>query len=73
MSQAGKWMVLLGMAIALVGLVVWGLGRAGFRGLPGDLRYESDGVRIYFPLVTCLVISALLTFGLWLWRWLSRP
>ncbi len=72
MPQMGKMLVLLGLGIVLLGLIVWGLGRVGFRGLPGDIRYESDGVRIYVPIVTCLVLSVLLTFGLWLWRWSSR-
>lgn len=64
-------MFLAGVILALVGLVVWGLGRMGFRGLPGDIRYESENVRIYVPIVTCLVLSAVLTLGLWLWRWLA--
>lgn len=72
MPQMDKMLVLVGLAIVVLGLIVWGLGRVGFRGVPGDIRYEADGVRIYVPIVTCLVISVLLTLGVWLWRWLSR-
>jgi hypothetical protein len=71
MMQVGKVIVVFGAVLVVVGAVVWGLGRLGFRGLPGDVRYESDGVRIYFPIVTCLVLSAILTAIFWVWRWLS--
>jgi len=69
--QLGKLLMLAGVVLLLVGAAVWALGRVGFRGLPGDIRYESDGLRVYIPIVTCLVISALLTLALWAWRHLS--
>lgn len=71
MTDVGKILVVLGVALALLGLIVWALGRAGFRGLPGDIAYEGEGVRFYFPIVTCIVVSILLTLGAWVWRWLS--
>jgi len=72
MTQFGKLIILLGGILVLLGAAVWALGRIGFRGLPGDIRYESDRVRFYFPVVTCLVLSAVLTRGGWLWRWISH-
>ncbi len=72
MTQIGKLIILCGAIVIVIGAVVWGLGRLGFRGLPGDVRYESEHVRFYFPIVTCLVLSALLTFGQWIWRWFSQ-
>ena len=71
MIDIGRILVLLGFALALVGFALWGLGRIGFRGMPGDIRYEGDNARFYFPIVTCIVLSVLLTLGLWLWRYLS--
>lgn len=65
MTQFGKIIMLAGLALVVVGGLAWLLGKAGFRGLPGDMRYESDHVRIYFPIVTCLVLSALLTGLAW--------
>jgi len=64
------WMLLvLGLVIAGVGLVwilapsiPW-LGR-----LPGDLRIERDNFRFYFPLVTCLLLSLILSLVVWLIR-----
>lgn len=72
MGNVGKLLIVLGLAIAAVGVVVWALGRAGFRGMPGDVRYESDNVRVYFPIVTCVVASVVLTGLMWLWQWLGR-
>jgi hypothetical protein len=68
MTQMGKLIILFGVIMIMIGLLVWGLGRLGFRGLPGDIRYGSDHARVYFPIVSCLVLSALLTLALWLWQ-----
>jgi hypothetical protein len=67
------WMLLvLGLVIAGVGLVwivapsiPW-LGR-----LPGDIRIERENFRFYFPLVTCLLLSLVLSLVLWI-IWLLR-
>jgi hypothetical protein len=72
MADIGKYLLLLGVLIAVIGAVVWGLGRAGFRGLPGDVRYQGPHVQVYFPIVTCIVLSILLTVGMWVWRWLQK-
>jgi hypothetical protein len=72
MATAGKLLIVAGLVIAAVGLLVWVLGRAGFRGLPGDIRYESGNVRVYFPIVTCIVASVVLTALMWLWQWINR-
>jgi hypothetical protein len=71
MTELGRILILIGLVILIVGAIVMLLGRSGFRGLPGDIAYEGEHVRIYFPVVTCLVLSLALTLGLWLWRWLS--
>lgn len=72
MTDAGRLLMLFGIGLAVIGAAVWGLGRAGFRGLPGDVQYETQNVRVYFPIVSCLLLSVLLTVGLWLWQWLGR-
>jgi hypothetical protein len=64
------WLLLvLGLILAGVGLlwilapsIPW-LGR-----LPGDIRIERENFRFYFPLVTCLLLSLLLTLVLWVIR-----
>jgi len=71
MTDFGKLLILLGLAVAVIGVVVWGFGKAGFQGLPGDIRYQGDHVRFYFPIVSCILLSVVATLALWLWRWLS--
>ncbi len=72
MDQFGRYIMAAGAGLFVLGVAVWLMGRLGFRGLPGDIVYRSDRVTFYFPIVTCLVISALLTGLVWLWAWLSR-
>lgn len=70
----GKTLVLVGIALLLVGLVVWLLERTGVRPfgwmgrLPGDIRIEREGLHVHVPLVTCLVLSLGLSLILWLFR-----
>ena len=70
--DVGRMLVAAGLLLALVGLLVWLLERSGFRGLPGDLRFELGDVRVYFPIVTCLALSLILTLALWFWNWVQR-
>jgi Protein of unknown function (DUF2905) len=71
-SELGKILTLMGLALAAFGLILWALGRSGFRGLPGDIRYQGSHFRFYFPWVTCLVVSLIATALMWLWHWFGR-
>lgn len=68
-EQLGKHIALIGLALVAFGLLIWLLGKGGFKGLPGDIRYESDGVRLYFPIVTSIIVSIVLSALVWLWSW----
>lgn len=68
MDSLGKSLIVLGLLIAICGVVVWLLGRHGGGFLPGDIVVERKNVRFYFPIVTCLVISAVLSAIAWLLR-----
>jgi hypothetical protein len=57
----GPLLVGLGVALILVGLLVWSGGLAWFGHLPGDIRIQRESVRIYVPLVSMLVVSVVLT------------
>lgn len=72
MTEAGKVLIGIGAAIVVLGLIALGLGKLGFRGMPGDIRYETDNIRVYFPIVTCIVLSVLLSTAVWLWQLLTR-
>ena len=71
MADLAKWMIAGGVLLAVAGAALWGMARIGFRGLPGDLAYRGPHVRVYFPIVTCVVLSILLTLGVRLWQWFS--
>jgi Zn-dependent protease with chaperone function len=62
--SAGPLLMLVGVAIVVVGLLVWWGAFGWFGHLPGDIRIERDNVRVYVPLVSMLVISIVLTLVL---------
>ena len=69
MNEFGKLLFFSGLVIAAVGLILWaGLGRGWLGRLPGDIQYSRGNFSFYFPLVTCLVLSLVLTLLLWLLR-----
>jgi len=68
----GKWLILAGVIIALLGVLVMVLGRIGLFKLPGDLQFGSKNWRIYFPIASCILISIILTLVLWLISYFRR-
>ena len=61
MGDVGKLLLIAGMAIALVGgLLIIG-GRFGIGGLPGDVSVSRGSFTFVFPVVTCIVLSLILT------------
>lgn len=71
MSAIGRGLVVLGVVFVVVGLVLSFWPQIPLLGkLPGDIRIERPGFRLYFPIATCLLLSAVLTLLLQL---LSRP
>jgi hypothetical protein len=56
-------------AILLIAGVAWPLlTRLGLGRLPGDIVVERSNFRFYFPIVTSLLLSAILTLLVWLFR-----
>ena len=72
MASLARILIFSGMGIFVAGVLLWLVARSGFKGLPGDVHVESRHISFYFPIVTCLVLSALATLALWIWQWLSR-
>jgi hypothetical protein len=64
----GPVLVGLGIALVLVGLLVWSGALSWFGRLPGDVRIERESVHIYVPLVSMLIVSAALSLVLYLIR-----
>ncbi len=67
MSGLGRTLVVLGLALVAAGLLVSVAGKLGLPKsgkLPGDIVYRGERFTLHFPLVTCLLASALLTLAL---------
>jgi len=62
----GRFLVILGLVLVVVGLLLPFLGKLGLGRLPGDIVIERDGFRLYIPLMTSLLVSLVLTLVLWL-------
>ncbi|GAB4368740.1 MAG: DUF2905 domain-containing protein [Acidobacteriota bacterium] len=67
-QQFGALLVATGVILAVVGLVIWAGGFGWIGRLPGDIRIERPGFRLYVPLVSMLLISLVLTIVLNLLR-----
>lgn len=67
MPDVGRALLLLGVVIALTGLVIMVVGRVPWLGrLPGDIHIQRGSWSFYFPLATSLLVSVLLTLLFWL-------
>ena len=67
MSEVGKLLIVLGVVIALAGVVLVGVGRVPWIGrLPGDINIERGNWSLHFPLMTSLLLSVVLTVILYL-------
>jgi len=64
----GPILVVVGLAIAAVGLLAWSGGLSWFGRLPGDIRIETEHTRVYIPWVSMLLVSAVVSAVLWLLR-----
>lgn len=65
-NPVSRFLVTLGILLVLAGIVWPFLQRIGIGRLPGDIVVEREGFRFYFPVVTSLLISLLITLILWL-------
>ena len=73
--QLGRFLIVTGIILVVLGLIVmagpklpfWNLGR-----LPGDIAYKGRNFQFYFPIVTCLIVSAVLTAALWIISYLTK-
>ena len=63
----GKFLIIAGLLLLALGGLLFLVGKVPFLGrLPGDIVVEREHFRFYFPLATCLLLSAILTLAAWL-------
>ena len=73
--QLGRLLVLAGFVLVGVGLIFVAGSKLPFLGLgrlPGDLTYKGKNVQVYFPIVTCLILSVALTAVCWIISFFTR-
>jgi Protein of unknown function (DUF2905) len=58
-------LIVLGLILLLAGLLWPYLSQVGLGRLPGDIVVERGNVTFYFPLMTCLLLSALFSLVFW--------
>ncbi|EST56544.1 hypothetical protein T458_04435 [Brevibacillus panacihumi W25] len=69
MNPIAKLLIIGGAVLIVIGLL-WQIGGRflPLGRLPGDIVVEKENVRFYFPIVTCIVISIVLSLGMYLFR-----
>ncbi len=70
MVPLGRLLITLGVVLVVAGLFVTFAGRLPFRlgRLPGDIYVQGKNSSFYFPVVTCLVLSVVLSIVFWILR-----
>jgi hypothetical protein len=72
MGDLGKNLIWIGLVIVAIGVCIHFASHFGHRlpfrlgRLPGDVEYHGRNTTVYFPVVTCIVISVALTLIMWL-------
>src|ERR1051325_8391804 len=66
--NVGLFVVIAGGALVVLGLLIYAGALSWFGRLPGDIRYQGEHTRVYFPLVSSILISVLLTVLFYLLR-----
>jgi len=73
--QLGRFLVIIGIALVILGLAVMAGSKFSFFGLgrlPGDMVFKGKNFQFYFPITTCIVVSIVATLVLWVVRLLTR-
>lgn len=63
-----KMLIITGCIFILIGLFLPWIKRISLGQLPGDIIFKREHVTFYFPIVTCLILSILVSLILWLFR-----
>jgi hypothetical protein len=68
----GKWVIVTGLVMVAVGAAALLLGRLGLFRLPGDLEFSGRNWRVYIPITTSILLSAILTLIVWVIMFFRR-
>ncbi len=68
MRSTGMFIVLLGVAVIVVGLLIYSGALSWFGRLPGDLRFGNERAQVFIPLTSMLLVSLVLSLLAYLLR-----
>jgi hypothetical protein len=70
MQEVGRFVVIIGVFLVIAGVILWRFPTLfGWMGkLPGDISVQKGNFSFYFPVVTCIIISIVVTLLSWLFR-----
>ncbi|BCX16502.1 MAG: hypothetical protein KatS3mg117_0184 [Geminicoccaceae bacterium] len=68
MDGIGRFLVVLGVVLIVVGLTMPWLGKLGLGRLPGDIVIERENFSFYFPITTSILLSLLLSLIFWFFQ-----
>lgn len=60
-ENTGLYIILAGVVLVIIGALVWSGALSWLGNLPGDIRIERGNTKIYIPITSMLIISAVLT------------
>lgn len=60
-QSLGRILIIFGIVLAVIGAAIYFGGRIGIGRLPGDIVYKKGNFTFYFPLVTSILLSIVLT------------
>ena len=63
-----RFLIALGVILVVGGLLWPWISKLGLGRLPGDIRFERDGVKFYFPITTGLIVSVVVSLIFWIFR-----
>jgi len=66
LALLGRWLIGIGLVLVVVGLLWPWLSKLGLGRLSGDIAIERGNFTFYFPIVSCLIVSIVLSFIFWL-------
>jgi hypothetical protein len=68
-TDIGKTLIIIGIVLAVVGVILYSKLQIPWLGkLPGDIRLKGENYQVYFPIVTSILLSILLTIIINLFR-----
>jgi len=68
MRDLGKMLIVIGGVLLVAGIALTAAGKLGLGRLPGDFVYKKGNFTFYFPLMTSILLSVVLTLLVWAFR-----